>query len=161
MTRHKIRMAKLIKFTKNSDSEPYGCAIYDENNQKIVEVIGNKASPINHAEILAINECARMFPNIKWDTLTLYTTGEPCCMCAAACCWANVKEVVYATDVLFMIKLWNLESQIRAIDIIKSYPKKPNLISNICQNESNKMFLEYKDKFAKTWNEKRWLLQAE
>jgi len=160
MNAYEIRMRDLIAFTRNYGSEPYGCAIYNENGDKIVETVGNKNSPINHAEILAINECARLFPNIQWDTLSLYTTAEPGCMCAAACCWANFKEVVYATDIPFMIKLWGLESAIRANDIIQTHPKKPNLVTNVCQDDANKMFLEYKDKFAALWNEKRWPLQV-
>lgn len=103
MNHHQVRMQQLIAFTRNNNKiEPYGCAIYNEDGALLTSTIGNKESPINHAEILAINECARHYPKIKWDSLTLYTTGEPCCMCASACCWANIKEIVYATDIPFM-----------------------------------------------------------
>ena len=154
---HQSRMLDLISFTeKNNDFIPYGAAIYDENNTCLVSVTGNAQTPINHAEINAIQKCAVAFPNAKWNTLTLYSTGEPCCMCAAACCWSNLKEVIYATDIPFMIELWGIESTIRAEDIIKSYPKQPTLIEHVCKHESDKMFLKYKDKFAAFFKEKRW-----
>lgn len=155
---HEIRMKELITFTrKMSGTEPYGCAIYDTYGNMLVSTTGNKASPINHAEIIAINQCVALNTNIKWDSLTLYTTGEPCCMCAAACCWSNLKEIIYATDIPFMIELWKIESSERAIDIINHHPKKPNIIGGICKDESNKLFLERKNIFAQTCKEKRWL----
>lgn len=153
---HESRMDELIQFTRSKKSEPYGCAIYDEAGEKLAVCIGNEISPINHAEVLAINEVAKNFPHIRWETLTLYTTGEPCCMCAAACCWANLKEVVYATDVPFMIQLWGIESPIRAADIIKTYPKQPKLVEYVRKEESNRLFLDCKESFAKHWCETRW-----
>src|SRR3990167_1080336 len=158
MSIHEIRMRRLIEFTReNSEVEPYGCSIYDIDGKMLVSVTGNKNSPINHAEILAINECAKLYPNIKWDILTLYTTGEPCCMCASACCWANLKEVVYATNIPFMIALWGIESSRRAADIMKDHPKIPNIIEGICKEESNKIFVERQNVFAQACKERRWL----
>lgn len=158
MQSHEKRMLELLEFTKShSHDEPYGCAIYNDNGNLLVSITGNKLSPINHAEVLAINECAKLYPEITWNSLTLYTTGEPCCMCASACCWANLKEVIYATDIPFMIKLWNIESPRRAIDIMREHPKVPKLVGGICGEESNKMFIERRDLFAKACRENRWI----
>ena len=157
MTEHEIRMDALIEFTKSASAvEPYGCSIYDERGELLVSVTGNKESPINHAEILAINECAKL-PHIQWNTLTLYSTGEPCCMCASACCWSNLKEVIFATDIPFMMTLWNIESPRRALDVMRDHPKVPNLIGSVCARESNQMFIERKEAFAKACRERRWL----
>jgi tRNA(adenine34) deaminase len=158
MDKHQKNMIQLISFTqKDNDCIPYGSSIYDENNNCLVSVVANPTiSPINHAEIMAIQKCAYENPGIQWDKLTLYTTGEPCCMCAAACCWSNLKEVIYATDVPFMIDLWGIESHIRARDIIQSYPRRPHLIEKLCHEESDKIFLKFKDTFKNMWNEKRW-----
>lgn len=158
MNIHEIRMRELIEFTKTSSTvEPYGCSIYDVEGKLLVSVTGNKNSPINHAEILAINECARLYPSYKWDSLTLYTTGEPCCMCASACCWSNLKEVVYATGIPFMISLWGIESPKRAIDIMRDHPKIPNIVGGVCEEESNKMFVERQTVFAQACKDNRWL----
>jgi tRNA(adenine34) deaminase len=154
---HITRMLTLIEFTKKQSTiEPYGCSIYGQENKLLVSVIGNKKSPINHAEILAINECARLYHRINWEDLTLYTTGEPCCMCASACCWANLGEVVYATDIPFMLSLWGIESTKRAADIMKEHPKVPNLIGGICAAESNQLFVARQAVFAKACKEHRW-----
>ncbi|WP_419420735.1 deaminase [Legionella sp. D16C41] len=154
-------MHELIAYTRtNNSTAPYGCSIYSEDGELLASACGNHLSPINHAEILAIDACAKKYPNIKWNTLTLYTTGEPCCMCAAACCWANLKEVVYATGIPLMLELWGVESELRAEFIINNHPKKPNLIIGICEEESNLMFKEYKNRFAAALNKYRWPLQS-
>lgn len=158
MDTHTTRMLSLIEFTKKQSTiEPYGCSIYGPKNNLLVSIIGNKDSPINHAEILAINECAKLYAPVKWETLTLYTTGEPCCMCASACCWANLGEVVYATDIPFMISLWGIESPRRAADIMKEHPKVPNLIGGICAEESNQLFMDRQLAFAKACEDFRWI----
>lgn len=161
MNQHEIRMKELIQYTRNNSTiEPYGCSIYNAEGQLLVAAVGNKYSPINHAETLAINMCAERFPRIQWDTLTLYTTGEPCCMCAAACCWTNLKEVIYATDIPFMINLWGIESPMRAIDVMRTYPKVPHLIGGICATESNQLFQERQQVFSQMWNKQRWQISA-
>lgn len=158
MTLHEENMRYLIKYAIDNGTEPYASSIYDKNNKLLAIAMGDKNSPINHAEIKVINECAKLHPDITWSELTMYTTGEPNCMCAAACCWSNLKTVVYATDIPFMIELWGIESPLRARDIIAAHPKRPTLIGNVCAAEGKDLFLRYKDLFAKTWNEKRWEL---
>lgn len=160
-TLHEKRMLDLIEFTRiDNDCEPYGSSIYDQYGKLLVSVTANTSTPINHAETYAINECARLFPDVQWNQLTLYTTGEPCCMCAAACCWANLKEVVYATNIPFMTTLWGIEGTLRAIDVIKTHPKAPNVIAGVCEEECNQLFLDRKQAFFDSWNKKRWPLST-
>ncbi|OAI48817.1 hypothetical protein AYO45_00650 [Gammaproteobacteria bacterium SCGC AG-212-F23] len=156
MVIHEKRMKELIDYTSTNKVIPYGCSIYDETGKLLVKMLGNKHSPINHAEILAIKQCTELYPNLQWDTLTLYSTGEPCCMCAAACCWVNLKEVVYATGIPLMVELWGIEGPLRASDIMNNYPKRPKLTAGVCEEISNMMFKECKDSFFELVAEKSW-----
>jgi len=52
--------------------------------------------PTAHAELLAIQEGARRLENERLNGTTLYTTLEPCAMCAGALILARVDRVVYA-----------------------------------------------------------------
>ena len=152
------RMQQLIAYTREMNEEPYAASIFNEGGEMLAQAIGNKQSPINHVEILAINLCAVQHPDIDWQTLTLYTTGEPCCMCAAACCWANLKAVVYATDISFMTKLWGIEGSLRAREVINAHPKQPLLIESVCREAGDALFKKFEQAFAQTWEEKRWKL---
>jgi tRNA(adenine34) deaminase len=52
-------------------------------------------NPIGHAEILAIQEGSRILKNKHLDGCVLYSTHEPCPMCASAIVWAKLKGVVF------------------------------------------------------------------
>jgi tRNA(adenine34) deaminase len=51
--------------------------------------------PTAHAEIVAIRELAKMQGNWRLDGLTLYTTLEPCPMCAEAILQSRIGKVVF------------------------------------------------------------------
>ncbi len=58
--------------------------------------------PTAHAEILAMREAARTLGNYRLENTTLYSTLEPCVMCAGALVAARVKTLVFgARDLRF------------------------------------------------------------
>ena len=52
-------------------------------------------SPVAHAEILAIEEAAKVLGNYRLVGCTLYVTKEPCIMCSGAIIEARIKRVVF------------------------------------------------------------------
>ena len=52
-------------------------------------------SPVAHAEILAIEEAARVLDNFRLIGCTLYVTKEPCIMCAGAIIEARINKLVF------------------------------------------------------------------
>lgn len=58
--------------------------------------------PTAHAEILALREAGLQMHNYRLEGATLYTTLEPCVMCAGALVAARVKRLVFgARDLRF------------------------------------------------------------
>ena len=53
------------------------------------------ADPTHHAEIEAIREAAREIDSWRLDGATLYSTVEPCPMCAGAAVNARIGRIVY------------------------------------------------------------------
>ena len=54
-----------------------------------------RRDPAAHAELLAIQRAAKRLRNERLAGCTLYTTLEPCPMCAGAAVLARLAEVVY------------------------------------------------------------------
>lgn len=52
--------------------------------------------PTAHAEMIAIREAAEVVGEWRLEHVTLYSTLEPCCMCAGAIVLARIPRVVYA-----------------------------------------------------------------
>lgn len=55
-------------------------------------------SPTAHAEMIAIEEAATALKQWRLQNTTLYTTLEPCAMCAGAIVLARIAEVVFAAE---------------------------------------------------------------
>lgn len=52
-------------------------------------------TPLNHAEMLAINEVINNYPKINLSECILFTSLEPCLMCTGAAIHANIKIIYY------------------------------------------------------------------
>lgn len=68
------------------------CIIAEGYNQSISQV-----DPTAHAEMTVLRLAANRINNYRLVNATLYTTLEPCCMCAGAMVHARIQRVVYAT----------------------------------------------------------------
>src|SRR5262245_18961315 len=80
---------------------PIGTCIVSEN--KPIAVCGNRTrtdcDPTAHAEIVALREAATSIGNYRLANAVVYSTIEPCAMCAGALIQARVPLLVYgATD---------------------------------------------------------------
>ncbi len=78
---------------------PFAALVADENG-KVIATAGNNSmppqgDPTQHAELVAAAQAARALTPRQLARCTLYTSAEPCCMCAGAIYWCNIGRVVY------------------------------------------------------------------
>lgn len=80
------------------DEVPIGACIVDENGE-LIAVGYNRTitdtDPTAHAEIVALRAAAAAVGNYRLTGATVYSTIEPCAMCAGALVTARVKRLVY------------------------------------------------------------------
>ena len=89
----------LAQAAREHGNHPFGAILVDENNQVLLEaentvVTGRDCT--GHAETNLMRLASQQFPPEKLELCTLYTSTEPCAMCAGAIHWGNVRRVVYA-----------------------------------------------------------------
>lgn len=73
---------------------PFGAVLVAPDHETVLIEQGN-LDTVNHAEAVLSRLAARVFaPDDLW-LCTLYTTVEPCCMCAATQYWAHIGRLVY------------------------------------------------------------------
>ena len=79
------------------DEVPIGAVIEHKG-----EIIGRgynrrntDCNPLMHAEIIAINEAAKIMGDWRIEDCTIYITVEPCPMCSGAVVQARIPRVVY------------------------------------------------------------------
>jgi tRNA(adenine34) deaminase len=76
---------------------PIGCCVVSGNT--LLVVAGNRTirdnDPTAHAEIIALREAACAIGNYRLTNVTVYSTIEPCPMCAGGLIQARVRRLVY------------------------------------------------------------------
>jgi len=81
------------------DEVPIGTCIVA--GETLLSVAGNRTrtwrDPTAHAEIIALREAARKVDNYRLTDAVVYSTIEPCAMCAGALVQARVRRLVFGT----------------------------------------------------------------
>jgi len=82
----------------NLNEVPVGACLIDEQGE-LLAIAGNRtvttSDPTAHAEILVLRAAAALIGNYRLTETVLYTTIEPCTMCAGAVVNARIKRLVF------------------------------------------------------------------
>ncbi|MFA6776343.1 MAG: nucleoside deaminase [Sphaerochaetaceae bacterium] len=86
----------IARHAKAEGNHPFGALVADREGNVLVRA-GNdhRDSPALHAETKALLEAGRRYGRDILSLCTLYTTAEPCVMCAGAMYWTGVPRLVY------------------------------------------------------------------
>jgi tRNA(Arg) A34 adenosine deaminase TadA len=91
---------ELAREARNDGRHPFGSLIVNEHGEVVVTARNNavrpKGDPTQHAEMLACAEAGKRFDESELARCTLYTSTEPCAMCAGAIYWTGIGRVVFA-----------------------------------------------------------------
>lgn len=102
--RHSLRVAEQAR---DAGAHPFGALVVDRHGD-VVAICGNDApsgDPTRHAELLAVSTAARALGPEGMVGSTLYTSAEPCAMCAGAAYWCGIDRVVYALSERRLLEL--------------------------------------------------------
>jgi tRNA(Arg) A34 adenosine deaminase TadA len=91
---------ELARKARNDGRHPFGALIVNERGETVVAARNNavrpNGDPTQHAEMLACGQAARLLTEAELAKCTLYTSTEPCAMCAGAIYWTGIGRVVFA-----------------------------------------------------------------
>lgn len=93
-------MARAIAAARGAEALgeiPVGCCVV--SNNQLLAVTGNRTridgDPTAHAEVVALRKAAQVVGNYRLTDAVVYSTIEPCAMCAGALIQARVQRLVY------------------------------------------------------------------
>ena len=97
-----IAINEARKGIENGDGGPFGAVIV--KNDEVIgvghnRVLKNKDATC-HGEMEAIRNASKNLNTFDLSSCVLYTTGEPCPMCLAACLWANIEKIYFGCSIL-------------------------------------------------------------
>ena len=80
-------------------NHPFGAILVDENNQLLLaaeNTVNTDHDCTGHAETNLVRMASRRYERDVLERCTLYTSTEPCAMCAGAIHWSGIGRVVFA-----------------------------------------------------------------
>jgi tRNA(Arg) A34 adenosine deaminase TadA len=102
------RAITLAREAREGGRHPFGALIVNQRGETIVEAHNNAVRPMGdptqHAETVACAQAARLLPEDELAKCTLYTSTEPCAMCAGAIYWTGMGRVVFALSEIGLMR---------------------------------------------------------
>jgi len=97
--RQRLRRAiELAQQARDHGNHPFGALLVDERGNVVLEAentVRTDNDVTAHAETNLIRMASVRFEPEFLERCTLYTSTEPCAMCAGAIYWGNVRRVVF------------------------------------------------------------------
>ncbi|KAI9474200.1 MAG: cytidine deaminase-like protein [Benjaminiella poitrasii] len=139
---------------------PFGALIVDHTKNEIAcyGVNSIKQNVLLHGETAAFWNCTELYPSpthddmlnpgLDWSHQTLYTTGEPCPMCASQSIYRGVTRVVWGSSIPDMNKSGLPQIMIRMHNVIATAKlganlpnnKTPELVGGVLKDECDQAF---------------------
>jgi len=93
-----IRVAiDVARKARDKGNHPFGAVLVDEQGHILMEAentVGTEKDCTGHAETNLMRQASRKYDSDFLAKCTIYTSTEPCPMCAGAIFWGNVRRVV-------------------------------------------------------------------
>ncbi|AFY32784.1 nucleoside deaminase [Calothrix sp. PCC 7507] len=121
---------------------PYGAAIV--HNNEVVAVGHNTviqdSDPSAHAEINVIRSLTAKLKNPSLEGYSIYTTGEPCPMCATACIWTGISEIIYGASIQDLISINQSQIDISCEEVIAKSFRNIKVTKGVLKAECLQLF---------------------
>lgn len=108
---------------------------------KSITTINKKQDPTCHAEINAIRTACKKFKSKRLEGCYIYTTYEPCPMCAAAAVWARMEGIVYGASMEDETKINPQRIKIRCQEVIDKGTPRLKVYPDFIREECKKLLL--------------------
>ncbi len=114
---HHLRSANAVaQRALAAGHHPFGALLVGPDNLTVLAEQGNVDS-VNHAEAVLARMAAHQYSAEALWGCTLYTTVEPCCMCAGTQYWANIGRLVYGMSERRLLEITGNHAENPTLDL--------------------------------------------
>ncbi len=126
-------------------NEPFGSLLV-KNGDVLLRVentvyTGNDMT--NHAEMNLVREALKQYDPAFLTDCTLYTSTEPCAMCAGAIYWSGIGRVVYGCTEQRLGEIAGIGLDVPCRTIFASGARKVDVVGPVCDLDAEKIHLSY------------------
>lgn len=94
-----VHAIELARRSRENGNHPFGALLVDAKGDVVLEAENTVLAEhdcTGHAELNLVRAASRGFDEATLGGFTLYTSTEPCAMCAGAIYWSGIGRVVFA-----------------------------------------------------------------
>jgi tRNA(adenine34) deaminase len=96
--------------------------------------------PSLHAELKAIRQASKALGTTDLCGAILFSTCEPCPMCAALAVWSNVTSIVYGASIPDTVRAGRSRIEIRAVEIAEKGPALVEVVGGVLKDECEALY---------------------
>ncbi|MGF1570284.1 MAG: nucleoside deaminase [Nodosilinea sp.] len=138
-------MQLAIEAARQSET-PFGAVIVKDG--QVVERAGNTvkpdSDPTGHAEVNVMRKLTRRLGSARLEgDYILYTTCEPCAMCAATCFWAGITHIVYGAGSEDFPDSNPNQINITCADVLKHAPQDFKVEGGLLRDECKQLHADF------------------
>lgn len=136
-------MELAISVARQNPSAPFGAVIINIDSDVELARGVNQAlvDPTLHAEMVALHARFAAPAASRSEPLALYTTAEPCPMCAAACFWAGVRRIVYGVSIPWLAAHGWRQIAVRAVAVLAASDESIAIAGGVLADECKCLFV--------------------
>ena len=130
---------------KENGNEPFGAILVKDSH--VVKLgrnqIHTETDPTNHAELGLIRDFCRETGLMDLSDYTLYTSCEPCCMCAGAMVWAKLGKLRYSVSHDQLAEIAGANIMLSSADVFAKSPHAPEVHGGLLQAAGLELLKSY------------------
>jgi len=120
MVRNLRRANQVAARAMEAGHHPFGAILVAADHETVLLEQGN-IDAVNHAESTLARRAAEAYTEEERWTMTLYSTAEPCVMCAGTQYWANIGRLVYGMSERQLLDMTGNNSENPTLDVPSRY----------------------------------------
>jgi tRNA(Arg) A34 adenosine deaminase TadA len=107
------RAIEISQSARDHGNDPFGALLADAAGKIVLEaensaIADNTATA--HAEFNLVSKASKLFTSRQLSSYILYSSCEPCAMCAGAIFFVGIRKVVYALSGELLATLWKTDT---------------------------------------------------
>ena len=135
----------LAKDAAKNGNEPFGALLVKDNKVVLTgeNQIHTENDPTYHAELGIIRDFCSSQKISDLFEYTLYTSCEPCCMCAGAMVWSNLGRMVFSLSHDELAEIAGFNIMIGSEEIFAKSPNRPEVVKGVLKEEAVPVYVDY------------------
>jgi tRNA(Arg) A34 adenosine deaminase TadA len=136
----------LSRSAMEKGNEPFGAILVDKDGAVLLHIentVTTGRDLTNHAEMNLVKEALKQYEPDFLNDCTIYTSTEPCAMCAGATYWSGVGRLIYGCSEERLGEIAGIGLDVPCRRVFESGARHVEVVGPILEDEAAAVHLDY------------------